>query len=141
MVDVQNRVFSNVKFYVQNLYPEVYFSDAVTASAPDLPAVSVKQIDSREVALDLSLGDPNEDYAVDSNFEIQTYSNVSTSEARKIIKAACDAMRGMSYSRTYGPAEIEMPNKPNEYRWVARFQRIIGGIDEIPKYTTTNGGN
>lgn len=134
MVDVINRVYTNVKTYVQRLYPEVNFQNTVTATSPSLPAVSVTQLDGREVALDLSPGDPSEDYAIDSNVEIQVESNKSNNEARKIISAACDAMRGMSYSRQFGPTEIPLPNRPNEYRWVARFQRIIGGIDEIPRF-------
>lgn len=134
MVDVINRVLTNVKIYVQSKYPKVYFQNADTASTPTLPAVSVKQIDGRETALDLSLGDTDEDYAIESTIEVQAYSNKSTSEARKIITAACDAMRGMSYRRTFGPAEIELPNEPNQYRWIARFERIIGSVDEIPRY-------
>jgi len=139
MVDVSNRVFTNVMIYVQEQYPSVEFNNTLTASPQSLPAVSVRQIDSPEVALDLSLGDPDEDYAVESNVEIQAYSAKSTEEARNIIKAACDAMRGMSYQRTFGATEISLPNDPNQFRWIARFRRIIGGVDEIPKYTT--GGN
>lgn len=138
MVDPTNRVFSNVKAYVQEQYPEVYFQDTVTATTPTLPAVSVNLIDSRETALDLSLGDPSEDYAVNVTFEIQCYSNKSNSEARKIINAACDAMRGMTFARTFGATKVDLPNDPNTFRYIARFQRIVGSLDELPKY---NGGN
>ena len=141
MVDVIDRVYTNVKLYVTNLYPEVNFQNTVTASNPKLPAVSVRQIDGREVALDLSTGVPGEDYAIDSSVEIQVYSSKSSTEAKNIIKAACDAMRGMSYTRTYGAAEILLPHETNQFRWVARFQRIIGGIDEIPRFTIPTGGN
>ena len=141
MVDVGNRVFTNVMLYVQNFYPDADFNNSVAAIPQHLPAVSVRQMDSREVALDLSLGDTDEDYAIDSNIEIQVYSAKSTDEARNIIKAACDAMRGMTYSRNFGPTEIPLPNDPNQYRWVARFHRIIGGVEEIPKYIIPTGGN
>lgn len=134
MVDPTNRVYSNVKKYVKERYPEVYFQDSVTASEPKLPAVSVNLIDSRETALDLSLGDPEEDYAVDVTFEIQCYSNKSNTEARKIINAACDAMRGMTFARTFGAMKIDLPNDPNTFRYVARFQRIVSSVDEIPTY-------
>lgn len=134
MVDPTNRVYSNVKKYVKERYPEVHFQDSVTASTPTLPAVSVNLIDSRETALDLSLGDPEEDYAVDVAFEIQCYSNKSNSEARKIINAACDAMRGMTFARTFGAMKIDLPNDPNTFRYVARFQRIVSSVDEIPQY-------
>lgn len=134
MVDPTNRVYSNVKKYVRERYPEVHFQDSVTASTPTLPAVSVNLIDSRETALDLSLGDPEEDYAVDVSFEIQCYSNKSNTEARKIINAACDAMRGMTFARTFGAMKIDLPNDPNTFRYVARFQRIVSSVDEIPQY-------
>lgn len=134
MVDPTNRVYSNVKKYVKERYPEVHFQDSVTASTPRLPAVSVNLIDSRETALDLSLGDPEEDYAVDVSFEIQCYSNKSNTEARKIINAACDAMRGMTFARTFGAMKIDLPNDPNTFRYVARFQRIVCSVDEIPTY-------
>lgn len=138
MVDPTNRVFSNVKAYVKERYPEVNFQDTVTATTPTLPAVSVNLIDSRETALDLSLGDPSEDYAVNVTFEIQCYSNKSNSEARKIINAACDAMRGMTFARTFGAMKVDLPNDANTFRYIARFQRIVGSLDELPKY---QGGN
>lgn len=139
MLDVSNRVFSNVMIYVRERYPDVEFNNTVSAIPESLPAVSVITLDDREMAVDLSSGDPNEDYTIDSNVEIQVYSAKSTDEARKIIKAACDAMRGMSYTRNFGPTEIPLGHDANQYRCVARFQRIVSDLDEIPKFTT--GGN
>lgn len=137
MLEIENRVYTNVKIYVTARYPEVNFQNVETVSSPDLPAVSVRQLDSREVALDLGGGDPDEDFSVDSNFEIQSYSNKSELEAKKILVAACNAMRGMAYRRTYGIATIPVAKKPNQYRCVARFARIVSSLDEIPKFTTT----
>lgn len=139
MLDVSNRVFSNVMIYVQERYPDVEFNNTVSAIPESLPAVSVRTLDDREMAIDLSQGDPSEDYTIDSNVEIQVYSAKSTEEARKIIKAACDAMRGMSYTRNFGPTEIPLGYDANQYRCVARFQRIVSGLDEIPKFNTTGG--
>lgn len=139
MLDVSNRVFSNVMTYVHERYPDVEFNNTVSAIPESLPAVSVRTLDDREMAIDLSSGDSDEDYTIDSNVEIQVYSAKSTDEARKIIKAACDAMRGMAYRRTFGPTEIPLGYDANQYRCVARFQRIVSGLDEIPKFTI--GGN
>lgn len=139
MLDVGNRVFSNVMIYVHERYPDVEFNNTVSAIPESLPAVSVRTLDDREMAIDLSSGDSDEDYTIDSNVEIQVYSAKSTDEARKIIKAACDAMRGMAYRRTFGPTEIPLGYDANQYRCVARFQRIVSGLDEIPKFTI--GGN
>lgn len=139
MLDVSNRVFSNVMTYVHERYPDVEFNNTVSAIPESLPAVSVRTLDDREMAIDLSSGDSDEDYTIDSNVEIQVYSAKSTDEARKIIKAACDAMRGMAYRRTFGPTEIPLGYDANQYRCIARFQRIVSGLDEIPKFTT--GGN
>lgn len=138
MIDVSNRVFSNVRYYVKQRYPKVNFQNATSVTPPDVPACSVIQIDNSEVALDLGGGDPDEDFSVDSNIEIQVYSNVSDSEAKNIMTAACNAMRGMAYARTYGITFIRDRNVPNAYRCVARFRRIVSSLDEIPKFT---GGN
>ena len=139
MLDVSNRVFSNVMAYVLERYPNVEFNNTVAAMPQSLPAVSVRTLDDREMAIDLSPGDPDEDYTIDSNVEIQVYSAKSTDEARKIIRIACDAMRGMSYTRAYGPTEIPLGYDANQYRCVARFQRLVSSLDEIPKFITTGG--
>ena len=135
MLDVSNRVFSNVETYVKDVHPEANFQNYDTASPPDLPAVSVVQIDNPEVAVDLGSGDPNEDFSVESNIEIQVYSNKSVSEAKKILTTACNAMRGMAYTRVYGIANVPTRNVPNQYRCVARFRRIVSSLDELPKFT------
>lgn len=135
MIDVSNRVFSNVKWYVQKQYPNAYFQNSATATPPEFPAVSVKQINGREVALDLGSGNFDDDYSVESSVEIQVYSNKNISESRKILMAACDAMRAMSYTRDYGIADIPNHQLPNLYRCVARFSRIVSEMDEVPKFT------
>ena len=148
MLDVSNRVTSNVEFYVKRVHPEVNFQNYDTASPPDLPAMSVVQIDNPEVAVDLG-GDPIEDlsvdsiedFSVDSNIEIQSYSNKSVTEAKRILTTACDAMRRMSYRRTYGITNLPTRNVPNQYRCVARFRRIVSSLDELPKFTQQSGGN
>ena len=133
MIDVANRVYSNVEIYVHRTYPAVHCQNSATATSVTLPALYVKQLDMSETAIDLDPGDFEKDFAVDSNVEIQVYSNKSITEARNIINEACTAMRGMGYTRRYGAAEIQDGKVPNLYRMVARFRRIVGSLDELPK--------
>ncbi len=134
MIDVGNRIFSNVEKYVHRTYQNVNCQNSATATPPDFPALSVKQIDMAEVALDMDGGYEGQSFAVDSNVEIQVYSNKSITESRQIINQACDAMRLMSYARRYGPSEIPDRNSPNLYRMVARFARIINSLEDVPKF-------
>ena len=134
MVDVSNRVFTNVKQYVSAKYSDVNFQNTRNFSSVSLPAISVIQIDNSEVANDMGVWTDEDDASVRSGIEIQVYSNKSSTQAKQLINECCKAMRQMSYSRTYGSAEITDNSSPNLYRWVARFERIVSDITEIPKF-------
>lgn len=134
MIDVSNRVFSNVKSYVQTIYPSVHFQNTRDFSSASLPAVAVIQIDSSEVGNDLNAWNFDDNPMIRSGIEVQVYSNRSSTEAKDITGECCKAMRKMNYARTYGAAEITDNSSPNLYRWVARFERIVSDITEIPKF-------
>ena len=134
MIDVSNRVYTNVKTYVQRLYPATHFQNSQTATIPSFPSVSVKSINNAEVGVELGEYELGDELAVESAMEIQVYSAVGIDEARNIINAACDAMRGMSYTRTYGAYEIADAGHPNLYRMVARFSRIVHGLSDIDRF-------
>lgn len=129
MIDVSNRVRTNVKAYISDICKNVQNDNRTPTS---LPAVSVKQIDNPDVAVDLE----NFENAVRSVIEIQAFSNKNLTEATKIIHKACDAMRIMGYERNYGPTEIKNASDTNIYRMVARFKRIVSSVDEIEKFET-----
>lgn len=135
MIDVSNRVYTNVKTYVQRLYPSTHFQNSQTATIPKFPAAYVKSIDNSEVCVELGEYELGDELAVESVMEIQVYSAIGIDEARNIINAACDAMRGMSYTRTYGAYEIYDAGHPNLYRMVARFSRIVHGLSDIERFT------
>lgn len=134
MVDVKNRVFTNVKTYVNSKYPKVNCQNSRTFSKPDLPALAFEQIDNSEVAVDLDKGEFDDEVAVQSAVEIQVYSNKDIMEASEIINVASDAMRAMNYTRTYGAREVVVAEQRDMHRMVARYQRIIHNIDDIPKF-------
>ena len=135
MVDVRNRVFTNVKTYVNSIYPNVNCQNSRTISTPELPALAFEQIDNTEVAVDLDKGNFDDDVAVNSTVEIQVYSNKDIIEATDIINAACKAMRAMNYTRNYGAREVTIAEQRGIHRMVARFSRIIHGIDDVPKFS------
>lgn len=129
MIDASNRVRTNVKAYISDICKNVQNDNRTPTS---LPAVSVKQIDNAETAVDLE----NTENAVVSVIEIQSFSNKNLTEATKIIHIACDAMRIMGYERNYGPTEIKNASDTNIYRMIARFKRIVSSVGEIEKFET-----
>lgn len=130
MIDVSNRVLSNIKTYVSDICSNVQSSTSKTPSG--FPALGVIQIDNPDVALDLE----NTENAVESVIEIQSYSNKSLNEAKALINKACDGMRIMGYARRTGPMEVRNVSDTNINRMVARFERIVSSVDEIKKFET-----
>lgn len=130
MIDVSNRILTNIKTYVSEICKNVQSSSS--KSPPGFPALSVEQIDNSDAAIDLE----NNENAVTSIIEIQSFSNRSITEANKVISLACDGMRKMGYVRTYGPREVKNASDTNIYRELARFKRIVSSVDEINKFET-----
>lgn len=128
MIDVSNRVFSNIKKYVSDICSEVVIDSS--KSPAKFPCMSVVQIDSPDYAMDLE----NTENAVQSVVEIQGFSNKNITEAKTLINKACDGMRLMGYVRNYGPMKISNAADTNIYRMVARFRRIVSSVDEIEKF-------
>ena len=87
MINVENRVLTNVKTYISDVCQTVQNDSA--KSPASFPAVSVEQIDNPDTAVDLE----NTENAVTSTIEIQTFSNRNITEAKTIINKACDGMR------------------------------------------------
>lgn len=127
MIDVSNRVLTNIKTYVAETCKNV--SNYSSKSPPSFPAVSVVQIDNLDACMDLE----NSENAVKSVIEIQCYSNKNITESKSIINQCCDAMRKMGYIRTYGPKTIDNASDTNIYRTVARFNRLVSSVNEIEK--------
>lgn len=128
MLNVENRVFTNIKKHVSDICSEVVNDSS--KSPASFPCMSVVQIDSPDYAMDLE----NTENAVQSVVEIQVFSNKSITEAKNIISKACDGMRIMGYVRNYGPMKISNAADTNIYRMVARFRRIVSSVDEIEKF-------
>ena len=119
MIDVSNRVLSNIKQTISASCKNVVNDSSVTPAG--FPAVSVEQIDNPDVAVDLE----NSENAVRSIIEIRSYSNKSLFESKSLINKCSDAMRLMGYERDYGPKKVDNVSDKNIYRMVARFKRIV----------------
>ena len=128
MIDVSNRVLSNVKTYVSDICQEVVSDNSKTPAS--FPVLYIIQIDNPDYAIDLE----NSENAVQSTVEIQAYSNKNITEAKTLINKACDGMRIMGYVRNYGPMKISNAADTNVHRMVARFRRIVSSVDEIKKF-------
>lgn len=130
MIDVSNRVLTNIKTYISDVCDTV--QNDSKKSPTSFPALSVEQIDNPDAAVDLE----NTENAVTSTIEIQAFSNRNITEAKTIINKACDGMRIMGYVRNYGPTRVQNAADTNIYRMVARFRRIVSSVDEIEKFET-----
>lgn len=130
MIDVSNRVLTNIKIHVSDICETVQ-SDS-TKTPATFPALSVEQIDNPDTALDLENGEN----AVKSTIELQAFSNKNITEAKTLINKACDGMRIMGYERSYGPRKITNVADTNIYRMVARFSRTVSSVEQIKKFET-----
>lgn len=130
MIDVSNRVLTNIKTYISDVCETV--QNDSKKSPTSFPALSVEQIDNPDAAVDLE----NTENAVTSTIEIQSFSNKNITEAKTIINKACGGMRIMGYVRQYGPKRVQNAADTNIYRMVARFRRIVSSVDEIEKFET-----
>lgn len=141
MIDVWNRVMTNIKFALTGVCSNISSSESDIPAA--FPTIFVTQVNNREVALDLE----NEENAVQSEIRIQAFSDKGLADARNVLAIACDAMREMGYRRTWGPREVLNVSDRNVRRCEARFRRFVNSQDAIPKFIaeTTNtdagGGN
>lgn len=135
MIDIWNRLITNITIAETGVCSNVTASETDTPA--EFPCILVAIIDNRDDAVDLE----NSENGVRSFIRIQTFSNKSLAEARKIINIACDAMRQMGYRRTFGPREIENVHDRNVKRMEARFNRFVGDISDIPKFETPNQNN
>lgn len=124
MIDIWNRVLTRLKEGSADLCTE--YTSTESESPAKFPTVCVRQLNDADAAEDLE----NNENAVLSEIEIQTFSNKSLTESRKIISRQCDIMRGLGYIRFSGPLPVANTASKNIYRMTARFRRMIGAGEE-----------
>ena len=128
MIDPWNRIMSNLKIAESGVCTNITSSES--DSPAKFPALLVAIIDNSDDAVDLE----NSENGILSDIRIQTFSDKSLAESRKVMSIACDAMREMGYRRRFGPREIENVHDRNVKRMEARFRRFVGDLTDIPKF-------
>jgi len=92
-----------------------------------LPCLFMRQIGSTQIGDDLLRKSQN---GIDSTFQVEVTSSVSYDEAYNIINDAGDIFNQLGYSLSFGVQEVST-DSPSLWRFVARFNRVVGGQDEL----------
>ena len=130
MIDPWNRIMQNLKIAETGVCSNIVNAEGDSPSA--FPSLYVGIIDNSDDAVDLE----NSENGISSDIRIQTFSDKSLTEARRVMSIACDAMRTMGYRRRFGPREVENVHDRNVKRMEARFRRFVGDLSDIPKFPT-----
>jgi len=126
MLRVRNRVITNIKIHTkcENVQSEP------NRKPPKFPTIGVQEIDGSERFLDLE----NNENGINSVIQINIYSQVGLDEVDELMSLCGEAMRLMGYIRTTGPLQIDNELDKSIHRQVARFNRLIGSLDEVPRF-------
>lgn len=107
-------------------YEELNITRSIRDDAiADFPCLSVRQIGAIPIGNDLERKNQN---AIESVFQIDSYSNISYDEAYELMDFAGETIMQLGYSLTYG---IEEMSTMTYWRFVARFSRIVGANETL----------
>ena len=129
MIDIFNKVYTNIKNALATDYPDVFISGEKLNVVSELPCVSVVEADN-SFYLD-SLDSSEKELHAQIMYEVEVYSAKTfkkKTEARNIFKVIDDEFRRMGFVRTMANAVDNI--EPDIYRFVGRFEAIVGD-DEI----------
>lgn len=127
MIDKSALVLTRVKKALTNKYGAsgIFVSSTLAEMPPKFPAAVIRQIGAPATGS----GFASRQCACISTIEIQSFSELSTQQAKEIISTAADAMDLVGYELRYGPEDVT--EKADIRRYVARFRRTIGAGDTI----------
>lgn len=127
MIDHSSLVLSRCKKALNDKFGEnaVYVSSIIADTPSEFPAASIRQLGAPAVASSFS----SRQCACISTIEVQAYSTMSATEAKRIIATIADKMDEMNYALIYGPEDVT--NKADVRKFVARFRRTIGAGDNV----------
>ena len=124
--DIENRVFTYVKHYIQNTYPDLDCTTKGYNIAPtQFPAMYLHELPSVEIGQDLDNISVN---GVMSTIEIQMFSDISENECKEMMFEAIGLMKSLRYAVTAFP---DVTTNNNIAFGVARFRRAIGNGDKL----------
>lgn len=141
---LSNEVFDKVFTIVEQAMKDIEITDSKGRSVPkyknlkcarglhelettSLPCLLMTQIGAPQIGDDLLRKSQN---GVNSTFQVLVTSSVSYDEAYDIINDAGDIFIQLGYALTYGIQELNT-DSPSIWRFVARFNRVVGGQDVL----------
>ena len=89
----------------------------------DLPCVYIQELSTMELGREL---EPGEICAIQADYQIEVYSNMSQDEAKKIAGSVTQVMKDLGFGVMVLPYPVNMNGI---YRVVSRFRRAIGSDD------------
>ncbi len=138
--EVFDKVFSIVKYAMEDLeivdgrgvsvpkWADLFYSRSEhDLKETSLPCLYMSQIGAPQIGNDLMRNAQN---GVNSTFQVEAFSSKSYDEALSIINDAGNIFISIGYALTFGVQEIPT-DSPSLWRFVARFNRVIGANDEL----------
>lgn len=120
MIDIENKVYTEVRNALKSFNSNVSVSGTYTDTPSKFPHVSVEETDSSSVASAISTTD--REYAANLTYTVNIYTNTKTAKADAKALAAVinDTFSAMGFNRSM---KQELPNIDRTiYRMILRFQ-------------------
>ena len=126
--DLESTIFTMIKAKfpakLKNKYPNIYFTISNrTDTEPKFPTVYIHEMPGSEQGQDLAGTSIN---AVLAAYQIDILTNTSQREAKEVMSAVMEIMKGMAFTVISMP---EFQNTDEVYGSTARFRRMIGAND------------
>lgn len=106
-----------------NKFPNLSFSNEVSDDTPSFPNVYIHELEPSEVGNSI----PNQTiHAIRDTIQIEVTTNTSKSDARTVIMACVNAMKGLRYSLVVAPIYTKINNV---HRFIIRCRRVVANGD------------
>lgn len=127
LLQLESIFATQIEIRVTNLlggqFPGLSFTTEVSEKSPSFPNVYIHELEPSEVGNSI----PNKTiHAIRSTVQIEATSNVSKTDARKVINACINACKMMSYGVTAFPIYSKTNNV---HRYIIRVRRVIANGD------------
>lgn len=120
---VTTQLKTRVPKLTDNKFPQMSFTDEISAEVPSFPNVYVHELDSSEVGMSI----PNQHiHAIRDTFQIGVSTNTNKADARTVTNACILAMKKLRYSVIMTPVYMK---DNNVHRFVFRVRRVIATGD------------
>lgn len=130
MIDVENKVYTNVREAVKAFNSSVNVSGTYTDTPQSFPHISIEEIDNSVITSASSTSD--REFAANVTYTVNIYTNTkkAKSDAKALAEVVSDAFTAMGFARSM---RQPMPNIDRTiYRLLMRFQGVVWkGFDGV----------